>query len=377
LVPIVSAGKAIMRNALFFAAAACGVLANGCTHAQLRRSTVNQVGSVADIYQQQVLNNLAKFVHDSNSLPDFGVPTSGVATVSDTGGATNGLEWSNTSLIGATLGFNANRNVNQNWALKPVQDPRKLELMRCAYQQAVGKVDCSECCPDCRKRFANFYTGDPCGTVPMPCQACPEKDQCKVFPEGTEERKNCDACVKSMKADTGIVTTECLGSCWFHIGCADCISKVKKRNPCCLIGEHCGTVVWVAPGRGTDELAKLTIAILDFAVNDPKEAKEAKEPTRIVTGYFDRAGNPSTQLQASYHIVANLAFPDSNEPFNSLETATSLQSTLLGPPVDSTHLRPLPSTEGGAATHEPTSGPTRADVQLELKALPQSTFLPN
>jgi hypothetical protein len=343
---------------------------------------VNQVGSVADIYQQQVLNNLARFVHDPHSLPDFGVPTSGVAAVSDTGSAAHGLGWNSTTFTGATLGLNASRNINQNWALKPVQDPRKLELMRCAYQQAVGKMDCTMCCPDCQKRFANFYTGDPCGTVPTPCQACPEKGACDQCTACSDQEKKCEACVAAIKADTGIVTTACLGSCWFHVGCADCVKEIRKQNPCCLMGEHCGTVVWVTPGRGTDELAKLTIAILDFAVNDPKEAKKDAEPTRQITAYFNDAGIPTTQAKASYQVVANVAYPDSNAPFDPDTTATSLKAILLGKPVTSCDVRPLPSTSSGssgssAADEKKSFGPTRADAQLELRSLPQSTFLPN
>ena len=36
----------------------------GCTHQQLRFNTVSQARTVADVHTQQVLDNLAKFVHD-------------------------------------------------------------------------------------------------------------------------------------------------------------------------------------------------------------------------------------------------------------------------------------------------------------------------
>lgn len=49
----------------------------GCTHMHLHRSTVRQAGTLDDIYQQQVLDNLAKFVYDSNSLPHFAFPNQG------------------------------------------------------------------------------------------------------------------------------------------------------------------------------------------------------------------------------------------------------------------------------------------------------------
>ena len=47
----------------------------GCTHVQLKRNTVRQAFTVGDIQQQQVLNNLARFVYDINSLPSFSIPT--------------------------------------------------------------------------------------------------------------------------------------------------------------------------------------------------------------------------------------------------------------------------------------------------------------
>ena len=40
----------------------------GCTHVQLQKDTVQQARTLSDIYQQQVLDNLAKFVYDFNSL---------------------------------------------------------------------------------------------------------------------------------------------------------------------------------------------------------------------------------------------------------------------------------------------------------------------
>ena len=60
--------------------AAVGLLtymAAGCTHTQLRWNTVQQSRTLTDIYEQQVLNNLAMFVYDPNSLPFFSFPNAG------------------------------------------------------------------------------------------------------------------------------------------------------------------------------------------------------------------------------------------------------------------------------------------------------------
>lgn len=345
--------------------------ATGCTHNQLRRSAVGQVGTVADIYQQQVLNNLARFAHDPNALPDFGVPTSGLATVADNATLGHTYGWTNTMLqsVGLTLG--GGRNITQNWSLEPVRDPRKLELMRCAYRRAVGYGGCSDCCLDCEKRFAKFYTGDHCGQVSAPCQGCPDPKQCEWLAGADKTECEAELAKSKAKVDSGIVTSECLGSCWFHVGCSDCIDQIKKENPCCLIGEHCGTVVWVCPGRGTDELSKLTIAILDYATNDPKEAAKKPERTKEVIGYFKANGDPvDERSQAAYRVKVTLPADDTGE-FDPEETTKSLQKALLGGPITAADIRPKaePVQEGQPQRVLEEALPTRSDQQLQLRAL--------
>ena len=60
------------------------------------------------------------------------------------------------------------RSQQEAFTVTPVNDPRKLELMRCAYQLAVsscGRGAVSGTCPDCQTRFNVFYTGDPNGDI--------------------------------------------------------------------------------------------------------------------------------------------------------------------------------------------------------------------
>ena len=62
------------------------------------------------------------------------------------------------------LGSNGRRLNKQNLTIVPISDPRKLELMRCVYQQAVGYHSGFEAtgeCPSCDLRLANFYFGSP------------------------------------------------------------------------------------------------------------------------------------------------------------------------------------------------------------------------
>lgn len=310
---------------ILLVAAATSLAASGCTHHQLRRSAVGQVGTVADIYQQQVLNNLAKFAHDPNALPDFGVPTDGLAQVDDGVNFNNDWTW---ALLGGETGvfkLGADRGIRQSWSLTPVQDPRKLELMRCAYRKAVGFAECSECCPECEKRFAHFYTGKICEEIPGPCLGCPPNSEgcpCNEAPGIDPE---------TQKKDTGIITSRCLESCWFHVGCADCADEIKKNNPCCLMGEHCGTLVWVTPGRGSEQLTRLTIAILDYAVNDPKEL--AAPATKEVTGYFNSKGSLADSRESAVLVIkANLPVTQGSKD-QAIEAAGNLENLLLGEPA--------------------------------------------
>jgi hypothetical protein len=240
----------------------CGMLlaACGCTHIQLQRNTIRQARTLSDIHQQQVLNNLAMFVYDYNSFPSFAIPNQGGSNVTDTGGGLASFGFSRGSgafLFDALgLGFDASRQAAESFTLTPVNDPRKLERMRCAYQQAAATCaygEVSKRGPDCETIMKKFYTGSPDGEV-----------------------RNTD----------GIVNSECLkGPCWFGVGCKKCI---PKHCPCNYVGEYCGCSVWVLPA-GRDELAKLTLAILDYAVNDPPTLR-----SKQVVYYIDKKGAPTT-----------------------------------------------------------------------------------
>jgi hypothetical protein len=189
------------------------------------------------------------------------------------------------------LSGSAQRSQQEAFTVTPVNDPRKLELMRCAYQLAVrscGRGAVSGTCPDCMTRFKVFYTGDPNGDI--------------------------------RQGANGIVTSESLNSncCWFHIGCKKC---VPKHSPCIAVGEYCGCYVWVLP-EGQDELTKLTLAILDYALHDPP-AKRSKE----VVYYVDEYGLPTTKQNSVGTVTANVAIDESPEGL--LKTSQAEESALL------------------------------------------------
>ena len=258
----------------FGLAAALTVACAGCTHVQLRKNTVRQADTLSDIYEQQVLDNLAMFVYDYNSLPHFAFPTQGLTQRTDSGGMNSTASWDVHGFSGASVTPSVSRANQESWTLTPLADPRVLELMRCAYQRAVqscypGAAE-SGGCPACQKRFNEYYTGDPNGRIPPP---------------GTAN-------------DNGIVTSECLrpGCCWFHVACEKCLPKYSK---CRHVGHYCGVYVCVPPGRGQDELSKLTLVILDYAFNKAATPEPSHpHPTEQVVMYQRADGTPATPATA-------------------------------------------------------------------------------
>jgi hypothetical protein len=150
-----------MRIALLVTSLFCVVFA-GCTHQQLRFNTIKQAKTVADVHTQQVLDNVAKFADNPYALPHFSYPNGGIAGVTDSGNGSIGFRFSPFRLVDWSTGVGGNRTNNESYTMTPINDPRKLELMRCAYQRAVyGCGSCCESsfCPDCQKRFNGFYLG--------------------------------------------------------------------------------------------------------------------------------------------------------------------------------------------------------------------------
>ncbi|QDU74460.1 hypothetical protein Pan97_14680 [Bremerella volcania] len=317
----------------------------GCAHTQLGYQTVHQAHTVADVHTQQVLDNLAKFVHNPNALPHFSYPTQGSSEVNGSMGGTVGFNFLPSSLQNWNIGANGNRGMRENYTMTPINDPRKLELMRCAYQRAIaaccGGGD-SNHCPNCDKRFNQFYLGTASPTptqetflgwnvftygdgkkkvfavIPPPSVDEPNRDDIVYYDkESGQVVKDPTNLVPSIIKNnlathtekTGKITSECLYSpCWFYVGCKKDIPKC-----CAHVGEYCGTYVWV-PESGVDQLTKLTITILDYAFYDA--AKLSRPPTKVVEYYLDGRGNPTKKDDAIYKVMAQVGVNDDVRALN-------------------------------------------------------------
>jgi hypothetical protein len=230
--------------------------------------------TLTELYQEQVLNNVARFVYDPGALPDFAVPTQGSTGVQDSGSGMFFIAWNRAGFDNTSLTGTAARQLNDSWTLTPVTDPRKLELMRCAYQRAVASCfpgqEQNECV-DCVRRWAEFYLGT-------------------ASPHGTGEGGRATEAEIAQKVREeivrrGIVGPDCLnGPCWFHVGCRKSVPK-----GCIYVGHYCDIYVWVCPGEGSQQLSDLTIAILDFATRDAAAllTKEVRLATKTALGDVD------------------------------------------------------------------------------------------
>ncbi len=203
----------------------------GCVHLQLKRNLGKQTQTLADLQEQQVLNNLAAFVASQGATPSFALPNGGGATMNHANTLNGGLNWNPTTLTSSMAGLNGSRSLTENWTLLPVNSPDKLDLMKSVYRYVTCKPKQDVCVDDMTK--LTRYFGDNFGT-------------CKL---------------------------------------SQCFYSVTDKKPwswnsnCCLkIGEHCGTYV-VVEQANFECLSKLTLAILDIAtISDGDLAKRLAGP---------------------------------------------------------------------------------------------------
>ncbi|PQO33455.1 hypothetical protein C5Y96_11470 [Blastopirellula marina] len=238
----------------------------GCTHTQLRKNAVRQAGTLTDIYEQQVLDNLARFAHDPNVAPSFMYPTQGGQDVVDGADASSTTNWSKAGFASEALGFRAARSMKEAWVMTPVHDVRRLELMRCAYQHAMycaGLHSTMSSCPDCDKLQRKFYLGSASGKYN---KDDPSLDNLAYY--SRSQGRTTPACFEQV--------------CWLGYGDKSC---VPKNCDCLKVGEYCGTYVWVLP-CGQSELTKLTFTILDYALT-PQAPSQSKK----VTIFYDAQGH--------------------------------------------------------------------------------------
>jgi hypothetical protein len=214
-----------MAGAFLLVTALCGCT----THRALQKHTIAANLTVADIYHQQVLNNIARFEVNPAAMPAFSVVTSGTVNITDeaSGGANPTYSPTLTAaqqgggalpILSILFNSSTSRSVTENWSTTPVIDSDNLRRMRCAFQVIVGQ-ETSEC-DQCQDRLKGFFFG---GTESYDCM---------------------------------------LPTNWYYVG-QEC--EVPKNA--CYVANYCDLYVWVMPS-GLDGLSRFTITILDIATGE-------------------------------------------------------------------------------------------------------------
>lgn len=148
-------------------------LTPGCATTQLKIGHVQQAKTLTSIYEQQVLDNLAMFKSNPDALPFFAVPGAGKAQVSGTSSiSANPLNGPGHTNLGP-LSFG--RNTQNNWTMEPITDPKRLQIMRGLYQDAIN--GCGEC-PLILEEVSRKSTVSACDKIGSYCgcsiRVCPE-----------------------------------------------------------------------------------------------------------------------------------------------------------------------------------------------------------
>ena len=231
----------------------------GCaTQRALQKHTVAANITVSDIYYQQVLNNIARFVENPAAMPSISVVTAGTVNVQDQAGGSLSPNYSPTltrrlqgggalPILSILFGVNGSRSISENWSTAPVTDSDNIRRLRCAFQLVVG-TEASEC-DRCKDRLKGFFQG---GTESFDCM---------------------------------------LPTDWYCVGC-----ERDVPSNACYVGNHCQTYVWVTP-EGLDGLTRFTITILDIATG------EIHAPQQTVVKRYKGAPTPenleSTEITAT------------------------------------------------------------------------------
>jgi hypothetical protein len=109
----------------------------GCTSVALQKDTLRTTNTLTDLQFQQVLDNVARFHDNPDTVPSFAVATTGTVSVHDTTGAGVSPTYAPTltflqqgggalPILTLLFPFTASRAVTENWSLVPITDADNL-----------------------------------------------------------------------------------------------------------------------------------------------------------------------------------------------------------------------------------------------------------
>ena len=201
---------------------------SSCVHTSLQNNTARTTNTLADLHFQQVLDNVARFTDNPDTVPSFAVASAGTVSVSDQAGAGVSPTYSPTlsaaqqgngalPILSMLFLLNGQRTLAENWSLTPITDADNLRHLRCAFRLLImGKA-----APNydfCRDQMKGFFDGE-------------EANLADTFPPRG----------------------------WFGTG-----AKAAVPKNACYIGHHGDTYVWVTPD-GMNGLSVFAMGTLDLA----------------------------------------------------------------------------------------------------------------
>jgi hypothetical protein len=234
----------------------------GCqTHHALATNTVCTTDTLTDLNYQQVMDNMARFVHNPSSMPSIAIISAGTVTVGDQKSINGNATYAPTlaffqqqgagmPIVNTLLNPSASRTVTENWSMMPVTDIDNLRRIRCAFQLVVLNGGQTTDCENCQAMLKRFYLGE---TGRMECEV----------PAG-----------------------------WFMVG-----GKKDVPRDACYVGHHCGTYVWVMPG-GVEGLTRFTMNILELAGGKPHAPTQTVESTYNKDGKLESKKVTTTEIDA-------------------------------------------------------------------------------
>ncbi len=117
------------------------IVSSGCTNLALKRATISQAESTANLRYQEVIENLAMIASNPELLPAYSSMYSTTSDINDIGKASSTSVWTRNAMKAArfatffsqqTADFSGSRAVKNNWSLDPTIVPEKLRAMRAA-----------------------------------------------------------------------------------------------------------------------------------------------------------------------------------------------------------------------------------------------------
>ena len=258
-----------LRNLSFGIALTC-LLSAGCTDHFLRKHTARTASTLTDIMFQQILDNMAMFCCEPDTLPHFAIIGDGSTQLADTGIVNPSLGWDARTLKAVGLGLNGQHQLVENWKLQPVMSAGRLKRMREAYRYVVCPrayelvhleggafmIADNECSPFLSEMIKM-------NLLPSPLKDLPMKNPCavKIGPEGITFNHSEDAQAYLPKLQQALVCN--FPTEWFCCG-----SRRDAPINCSRVGRYCRQRAWVED-CSIDELSRFTTTILALASQDP------------------------------------------------------------------------------------------------------------